>query len=138
MKLLLAAGLLALGARAAFAQDLEPIRTPSDNIHCLFIDEEGEIAVACEMSERNAGAPARPMPVDCELDWGNRFAVAATGEAGLVCHGDTLISPASPILAYGEEMERGGIACLSEKTGLTCRNNDGHGFRLSRAKQELF
>ncbi len=138
MKMLLAASLLALGAGPAIAEDLEPFRTPSDNIHCLFIDEEGEIAVECELRDRSSGEPARPMPDDCELDWGNRFALPATGVSGLVCHGDTLISPGSPTLAYGHEMARGGIACFSEKSGLTCRNQDGHGFRLARAKQELF
>jgi hypothetical protein len=138
MRFLLAATLAGLGAAPVLAQDLELFRTPSDNIHCLFIDEGGDIAVECELRQRAEGDPARPRPADCELDWGSRFALAARGEAGLVCHGDTLLSPGSPILAYGETRAHTGITCHSEKSGLTCRNLDGHGFRLARAKQELF
>jgi len=138
MRHLLALGLLVLGAGAALAQDLEAFRTPSDNIHCLVISEDGATSIECEVRERSNGDPIRPMPADCELDWGNRFAIGDKGEALLLCHGDTLVSPDAAILAYGETLERGGMSCHSEKTGLTCRNGEGRGFRLSRAVQELF
>jgi hypothetical protein len=32
----------------------------------------------------------------------------------------------------------GGITCTSSEKGLECRNGDGHGFFLSKGKQELF
>lgn len=138
MRLLLALGLLVLGAGAARAQDLEAFRTPSDNIHCLVISDGGATAIECELRERGNGDPIRPKPADCELDWGSRFAIADEGEAILLCHGDTLVAPDSAVLAYGEALARGGLSCLSEKQGLTCRNGKGRGFRLSRAEQELF
>ena len=41
-------------------------------------------------------------------------------------------------LGYGEVIEQAGLKCRSERKGLTCKNGRGHGFFLSKAKQELF
>lgn len=119
--------------------DLQPFRTPSDNIHCLFITDGGQSSVECDLRSRSNTRPVLPYPADCDLEWGDRFAVGAKGKPGLVCHGDTLYSPGSPVLAYGKSMSwKSGIACTSEKSGLTCKNRQGHGFSLSRSKQRLF
>ena len=121
------------------AMDLQPFRTPSDNIHCLFIaDDDGQSSVECELRSRNNDEPLLPVPADCDLDWGSRFALDAEGQAGMVCHGDTLISPDVPVVGYGRKSAFNGITCASEKSGLTCSNGQGHGFSLSRAKQRLF
>jgi hypothetical protein len=42
------------------------------------------------------------------------------------------------VLAYGAQWTRDGLTCKSERAGVTCTNRKGHGFRLSRARQELF
>jgi hypothetical protein len=42
------------------------------------------------------------------------------------------------VLEYGSYISLGGITCVSERTGMTCTNLDGHGFTLSRARQSLF
>jgi hypothetical protein len=39
----------------------------------------------------------------------------------------------APVLDYGETWSREGMTCLSLETGLECRNNGGHGFKLARA-----
>ncbi len=78
-------------------------------------------------------------PEDCDLDWGNAFGVTADGLRGeLICYGDAVVDPSAVTLGYGEVIEQAGIKCLSEKNGLTCENEGGHGFFLSKAKQKLF
>lgn len=134
-----AALFLALLTLPAAAMELQSFRTPSDNIHCMFItDDDGRSSVECELRSRVSVKTAEPKPADCDLDWGNRFYLEAKGRAGMVCHGDTLISPDAPVIAYGEEARWNGITCASAETGLTCKNARGRGFSLSRAKQKLF
>lgn len=136
-KLLFGAALLI--ASPAAAMDLQSFRSPSDNIHCMFItDDEGRSSVECELRSRANTRPARPRPADCDLEWGSRFALDATGKAGMVCHGDTIVDPSAPVVSYGEQLSAGGITCQSAETGMTCKNGKGRGFSLSRAKQTLF
>lgn len=122
----------------AAAMELRSFRTPSDNIHCMYIADEGRNSVECELRERTNKDPALPKPADCDLEWGSRFALDEHGEAGMVCHGDTLLNPGAPVLHYGRSNHLGEIWCRSSPSGLSCRNPDGHGFTLSRAAQELF
>jgi hypothetical protein len=122
----------------ASATELQSFRTPSDNIHCMYIEDEGRRSVDCELLEMTNPEPAQPRPKDCDLDWGNSFWVGEDGDARMDCYGDTLASPEAPVLAYGRSSHWGSITCRSAPSGLTCRNADGHGFTLSRAKQDLF
>ena len=138
MRLNFAALTLFALATPAFAMDLQSFRTPSDNIHCMFITDGGATSVECELRSRTNVKPAQPQPADCDLDWGNRFALDAKGKAGMVCHGDTLITPDAPVVGYGGQATVNGITCQSAETGLTCKNRNGRGFSLSRAKQKLF
>ena len=78
-------------------------------------------------------------PDDCDLDWGNAFGITADGMKGeLICYGDAVYDPNVITLGYGEVIEQAGLKCRSERKGLTCKNGRGHGFFLSKAKQELF
>lgn len=111
-------------------------QTPSGNISCAIFPGE-ESSLRCDMKELKQTYTARP--ADCELDWGTAFGISAVGKSGeVICHGDTLFGTDSASLAYGKSLEAGGFQCMSEKSGLTCRNAAGHGFTLSKAKQELF
>nr|WP_297971004.1 DUF6636 domain-containing protein [uncultured Amaricoccus sp.] len=40
--------------------------------------------------------------------------------------------------AYGRALDFRDIFCQSSRNGLECRNADGHGFFLSRARQSVF
>jgi hypothetical protein len=42
-----------------------------------------------------------------------------------------------PILRYGRFWTWHGIRCTSRRTGLTCKNQSGHGFVLSRQSQRV-
>jgi hypothetical protein len=131
------AAVLSLAAVPAFAQDeFLFFRTPSGNIHCMMAAGD-YTAVRCDIA---AFTPSfRDWPADCELAWGDAFEVGpGDRRGGLVCHGDTVISPDAAVLGYGGTLEKGGLTCRSEKAGLTCANRAGHGFFLSRARQEVF
>ena len=77
-------------------------------------------------------------PADCDLDYGGAFEMNAKGPAARLCHGDTVMDKALPVLGYGEVWQRGGFTCTSEQAGVTCFNTDRRGFSLARAKQEVF
>jgi hypothetical protein len=100
-------------------------QTPSGNIHCMIFNPGGPLELQCELLERNAGAPILPRPADCDLDWGNRFAVVEGGGAGMACHGDTVANPDGLVLPYGTASQFGPFTCESQTTGLTCRNAEG-------------
>jgi hypothetical protein len=48
-------------------------------------------------------------PADCELDYGGAFEMTPKGPAARICHGDTVMDKALPVLAYGEVWQRGGF-----------------------------
>lgn len=111
-------------------------QTPSGNISCAMFGDGGGF-VRCDMQQLQQ--TYRQRPEDCDLDWGAVFGIAAESQAGeLVCHGDTLFGTNPMKLEYGRSVEAFGVLCTSEKTGLTCRNAAGHGFTLSKARQQLY
>lgn len=111
-------------------------RTPSGNIRC-GITGTGP-GVECAIS---SGLNPEPTEEGCDLDW--RGLHVSDEEVSPSCGGDpapvVLEDPGTlPVLEYGRTWSRDGIVCRSEKTGLTCTNEDGRGFFLSRARWETF
>lgn len=135
---IIAALLMAVSAPAAWADSLTPFRTPSGNIHCMLIEGDEGMLVDCELREISKFTLAAKRPADCDLDWGNRFSLAAEGKPAMGCYGDTLQAPASPVLDYGEKIGNGLLNCISRQSGLTCENQSGHGFLLSKTRQKFY
>jgi hypothetical protein len=132
-----AAALAALFAPAAMAQ--EGFRSPSGNIHCQFFTAGGgaDATMRCDLRQTSNRPPPRPR--DCDLEWGQAFEISARAAHGTrLCYGDTVQDNRLPVLPYGRTWQRAGIACLSERSGVTCRNARGHGFALSRGAQSVF
>ena len=123
----------ALLLAAGFAQ-AEGFRSPSGNVHCVPGDAPG--AVECEI--REPARPIRPKPRDCELDWGGNFSIARTGRTQMGCVGDSLASPDSRVLPYGQILRGNGWQCTSRTSGITCTNSQNHGFEISSRRQRLF
>jgi hypothetical protein len=119
---------------------LANFQTPSKNISCQLFKQAyqngSETSLQCDMADM--AGPSLPKPKDCDLDSGNGAVLGEDGPAEVACSNETIINTSLPILAYGEVMQNAGFTCRSEPTGLTCLNSQQHGFRLSRAKQELF
>ncbi len=127
---------IALAATPACADDLVFFQSPTGNIHCLIATGD-QAEARCEMV---ALMPTyREPPPDCDLDWGASFTIGLAARQGqLACVGDTVVMPDSVILDYGRTLSFGGFDCTSDPSGMTCTNPAGHGFTLSRARQQLF
>jgi hypothetical protein len=123
----------ASGSQAAFARGF---KMPSNNIFCQHPDQDPASALRCDIFQVMAPPPR---PADCDLDWGDAFEVSAADARGArICHGDTTRDDTLPVLNYGAVWNMHGLTCTSESTGLTCLNARGHGFRLSKALQQVF
>ncbi|GLS38854.1 hypothetical protein GCM10010869_44510 [Mesorhizobium tianshanense] len=110
-------------------------RTPSNNIHCQLNGSNNYLR--CDIRELSNAVPQKPR--DCDLEWGTTFSISEDGDSGSrMCVGDTVEDDALPILDYGSSWNRGGYECKSEPSGLSCVNALGHGFTISRNRQELF
>lgn len=112
-------------------------KSPSGNILCSMVGGD-DPSVRCDMLSLTQSDTQRPP--DCEFEWGHAFwigADAATGE--LACVNDALgITAHTPVLPYDARLDYAGITCISEKAGVTCNNEAGHGFTLSKAQQHLY
>ncbi len=113
----------------------DAFRMPSGNVSCVVTADESGAFLRCDLSENQARIPKPPQ--DCELDFGNAFALGLHGKATRLCAGDT-VAGGHPVLAYGQTWSSRGFTCLSRKQGVRCTNADGHGFELSRKQQKLF
>lgn len=131
------ASLLCLALPVAAAADVFTFETPSENIQCVAGVEAGSSDLTCTIIER-AGPPARPAPAGCLSNWGHTFFMRETGQVEMICEELRRDRDGYDRAEYGITGRLGGFTCLSETSGLTCRNLDGHGFALSRARQQVF
>jgi hypothetical protein len=120
---------------SASAQDYIQFQSPTGNIHCGIWGGDFPSA-RCDLVEFTASFPLRP--VDCEFDWGRAFGVEPMGPGYPLCHADTVIDERAPVLDYGRSVSLAGFTCLSERSGVTCTNAQGHGFSVARARQKVF
>jgi hypothetical protein len=110
-------------------------RTPSDNIHCLASSSDGYLRCDLKVIENPRLGTSEP----CDLSSGDAFGISADGAIGeVVCHGDTVIQEGSHVLQYGQVWRGLGFTCQSGEAGLTCSNDEKHGFFISRTAQRLF
>lgn len=121
----------ATGSSGGESPDLTTTRfeLPARNILC----ESFSSSLLCTI---DSGLVPEPSHDFCP-DWIGLF--IQVGEyAGPSCSGDPGISrdPAT-VLGYGQTWALDGVTCLSESTGLTCRDERGNGFILARAGWSL-
>jgi uncharacterized protein DUF6636 len=134
----LVAALAAARTAGAAKLPLPGIRTPSGNIECLVVAGGPELLLCAIRRSSYADAlQARCMrPDGSGVDW-HGFALRPTGRGEINCTGGILYDngryrPVYATLRYGSSWHRGGFACSSRVTGLTCRNATHHGIFLSR------
>lgn len=131
---------LALSWPTATLADISPFKMPSGNIQCTISEDFGiPPRVDCTIFVRE-GAPAQARSANCVGAWGHHYALLVRGQVQMSCGEPGPVNTAAgvPVAQYGDTGDFGGITCKSMTTGLTCRNADGHGFHLSRAKQSIF
>ncbi|WP_225029497.1 DUF6636 domain-containing protein [Xinfangfangia pollutisoli] len=126
---------LVLSSAPALADDYVAFHSPSGNIHCAIMT--GSYSEArCDIFDYTPSF--RKRPADCDLEWGPAFAVDAQGKGYVACVGDTVADPNGFVLDYGKSFSLGAYTCTSEKSGMTCTNGLGHGFKVAKAKQSVF
>jgi hypothetical protein len=105
--------------------------TPSGNIICESFSSLSMLTCAIA-----SGLVPEPSNDLCP-SWIGVF-IQVGDYAGPACSGDEGISrdPAD-VLGYGKTWALTGVTCLSESTGLTCRDESGNGFTLARAGWSL-
>ena len=116
-------GVGALGAASASGAS-RSFRMPSNTIHCLHLTTGGPgVLLRCDV--RGTGDTA--------------FVLKRRGRGRRIRATDTVANPKAPVLRYGSTRDFGPFRCRSRRSGLTCRTRaNGHGFRLSRERQEVF
>jgi hypothetical protein len=131
------AGSLLVGAAAAPAR-LSQFRSPSSNIGCIMDWSSKRGFVRCDARVHSWRVTRRPAGCPTDIDYGQGFEVSRSSSRGhVVCAGDTALNMGKK-LRYGHSISHGGIKCVSEKSGMTCRNRRGHGFFISRDRYRLF
>ena len=121
--------------------DVTQFRTPSGNIYCSAGVEGNTFSdITCDLSERT-GPSTLPEPAECDGDWGYQVYMGASGPVVVKCGSavhHNFSGLAIDVARYGQNSGVGRIQCQSSEKGLTCRNEDGHGFFLSRRRQSVF
>ena len=117
--------------------DVFMFQTPSGNIQCSVGLEVDFADVQCMIVERS-GPAALPRPNSCGAFWGHSFALGETGPVQMICSLQPQRVEINEQAAYGETGTFGAITCLSQRSGFTCTNANGHGFFLSRRQQTVF
>jgi hypothetical protein len=117
----------------------EGFKTPSRNIDCVVAlggDLGTEALMRCTIKKVD-NAP--PRPASCEGDWGHWLTLEAEGPGEWACVSDAMPPDSGyDIVPYGSLWKRGPFTCRSRVAGVRCTNSDGHGFFLSRERQQLF
>lgn len=108
--------------------------SPTGNIQCAITAGDG-ITAECYLHEFTP-APALAAR-SCGQAWG--FFVDHDGVGRVQCSDPSYaFSQRAKVLGYGRWVSFGLITCQSEKSGMTCVNSAGHGFKVARASQSVF
>jgi hypothetical protein len=112
-------------------------KTPSGRISCFFSGPDPPNAtpyVECDGVGLNP-EPRKP----CDLDWAG-VGMGLSGESGPSCRGDVtpaMVDRHAPVLGYGRIFRHFGFTCLSQRTGVVCINQSGHGFFYAQERWAL-
>jgi hypothetical protein len=112
-------------------------RTPSGNIYCNG-SIEGGAELTCIIVNRDPGSSSAGFGA-CPAGREFRVDLQERGPVNGSCGGASgSLSSYTDVANYGVTGTFGRIQCLSEQSGFSCRNADGHGFFLSRRSQQVF
>ena len=132
-------GFAAASAKVAAgkASSMSRFQSPSGNIYCDMTSQYK----ACELGEGGVPGPTDDPQSGCMDDFSTtvRSVKFTTRGTQKICNTDTIRNNTAPTLAYGSVARSGSMACLSERSGMTCIDTDaGVGFFMSRARISTF
>lgn len=105
---------------------------PSKNIYCLYLPDNPEMILRCDIMS----GLVPPPNIVCKLDLTGVF-LSKNGKAAPTCAGDT-VAGNYPVLKYGKTWTHQGITCTAKTQGLACQNLQKHGFFLSKRKWVVY
>jgi hypothetical protein len=115
---------------------LPGFHSPSGNIRCLFVPGP-PASLLCNLRQADY---AKTLEAHClaraTVDW-HGFQLPGTGNGTILCSGGILYNPDTQRpryvdLPYGQTWRHATFACVSRRTGVTCRNRGGHTLFVSR------
>ena len=121
--------ILLLGPQIVCAQPIQQdvfFHTPSNNIWCNYQMDQSRLR--CDVDQRK-WKDWGCKPYGC---FGTGFILPNIGKAQPKQVSDSLIGSSNSVLQYGKSISLGSIQCLSEATGLTCKNKSGGMLHLNR------
>lgn len=109
--------------------------TPTGRIGCAVTKDPTTLRCDTAFQTRFSRSGHR-----CEFgDYGQAFELRRSGAARAICAGDTVLSANDArTIPYGKTWLLGPYTCISRKSGLSCRNPEGHGLALSLQAQKVF
>jgi len=140
----------AVSCGAVLAQDALFFSAPSKNINCVYDRNDynnGQPYVRCDIGQFTPSLTVVPpqsaeeieVMGKCTLPKMRAFVIGKNAQASSTyCPTDAPIGERQTVIPYSNSWQYDGFTCISETSGMTCRNNLGHGFSLSRASQKLF
>ena len=144
VKLVVALALVAALLSADASANRAPtyfFRTPGNNVWCAWDDGTRGPATGPDRLRCDVRGGVRPLPAKprtCSFDWGVGMSMGPRGRARIICASDSVFAESARVLQYGSTLRRGSFTCVARRTGLRCRNRDGHGFQLSRTRSTRF
>jgi len=93
----------------------------------------------CDIQHRSWSLPPRPHSCPKIVDFGQGLIIVGSGNARLVCAGDTVFDPKAKVLPYGTDTVVAAFRCQSRSPGITCTNTaTGHSFFISSQSYRIF
>lgn len=136
-----------LPATAQADDNYQQFSSPSGNIRCLMLGDNGPAPIAmCQISDHTysipPGAAVNQEGAPCESNSGSGrdIRVDQGKQAYLTCTYSAIGSGFGqwPALAYGQTRSLGALTCDSKPSGITCTDgSNGHFFRVSRDSYQV-
>lgn len=107
--------------------------TPSGNISGVLSEAGG---VSCIVFEHDWTIDV-PTESGCEFDWGDEVGLGPEGVT-FGCYSDVFWDTEAESAGYGTAVTVGDYTCSIAETGVTCENENGNGFSVSRSSLDQF
>lgn len=113
---------------------IDHFTSPTGNITCMIFTDDAGPSARCDLTESSISEQH-----DCGGTgiWGRSVSLVRGAPASMTCISDTVMDAGLPTLAYGDSTTVDGLTCTSRQDGMTCRDDAGHRFRLSRNDYEV-
>lgn len=117
------------------AGELAGFRTPSGNIHCMFVEADAEFPANLRCDIMQVDTPLPRAPRDCDGEWGRSFSIS-TGDAigQMICVGDAGSTKAIPCSTMARRGSRADSRARQNRTASHASMPSVTAFRCPEAR----